>query len=164
MMPKLPGDYIAGLVDGEGHFGLIRYKEVKRTRGGKDYYWEGWRWSILFVINLHSDDEKILRQVRKTLSCGKIYGDKKRPLSMYQVFDFQSIVSKIIPFFEKYPLRAKKSLDFELWKEAVEILEDVKCRSGGRGQKMKILPSEQDRLEKIHRELKKLHGSAEPRL
>lgn len=157
-MAKLPGDYVAGLVDGEGHFGLIYYKEIKKSRSGKDYHWEGWRWCVPFVINLHAHDREILEQVRETLGCGKIYRAKGRSLAMYRVDEFKSMVDKVIPFFEKHPLRAKKKLDFELWKKAVKILQVIKRRSGGRGQKVKILPDEQKELERIYFKLKELHG------
>lgn len=123
-----------------------------------EYRWEGWRWCVTFTINLHVNDKGILKQVKETLGCGKIYQDKSRPLAVYRVDNFESVINKIIPFFKKYPLRAKKKLDFELWKRAVEILQVIKRRSGGRGQKAKILPDELRELKRIHHKLKELHG------
>ena len=40
----------------------------------------------------------------------------------YSISDTDDLKNKIVPFFEKYPLCAKKRFDFQLWKEAVEIL------------------------------------------
>jgi len=160
-MAKLPGDYIAGFVDGEGHFGFRHYKEVKKFRGGKKRHWEGWRWIIVFGINLHSDDHEILKDVRDTLGCGSLYEYRNRPMIFYVVSNFNDIVTKVIPFFEKYPLHAKKKKDFELWKRAADILQRAKKRPGGRSSKLSLSPVGEAELISIDKDLKVLHYKKE---
>lgn len=115
----LPGDYIAGFVDGEGCFALKFRRDVKKNRIGQPAYFS---WDVEFAVVLRSDDLEILKQIQKTLGCGKIYicGRSQARYCVDSVFD---LFGKIVPFFEKYPLRAKKKKDFELWREAVIMFE-----------------------------------------
>ncbi len=53
----LPGDYIAGLVDGEGCFSLRLHKDVKSNRPGKPTYYH---WKLEFCIFMRIDDKPIL--------------------------------------------------------------------------------------------------------
>jgi hypothetical protein len=46
------------------------------------------------------------------LDCGTYYLDSKRSIGDFVVTKFADIDSKIIPFFDKYPLHGSKSLDF----------------------------------------------------
>lgn len=38
----------------------------------------------------------------------------------------KEIVNKVIPHFEKYPLQSVKKIDYELWKECVNLMADGK--------------------------------------
>ncbi len=69
---------------------------------------------------------------------------------------------KIIPFFTKFKLRAKKRLDFELWKEAVFIFKRNQRRNpviqnGEKKVFRRTIWAEQDlkRLKSISEEMKK---------
>src|SRR4030042_6307498 len=112
----LPGDYIAGFVDGEGSFPLTYRKDTHPKTHNRIYYY----WKPMFMICLKLDDFEILERIKETLHCGTI--SKSKRFVIYQVADFSDLINKIIPFFETYPLRAKKRHDFELWKEALQIL------------------------------------------
>ena len=113
MVEKLPGDYIAGFVDGEGCFAL---KFRKDSCHGRPTYF---RWDIEFILHLKNDDQEILESIQNTLSCGKI--NHPKGAVRYAVNDIDHLMKIIVPFFDLYKLHAKKRLDFELWKEAVEI-------------------------------------------
>ena len=80
-MPNLPGDYIAGFVDGEECFYLTYRSEKKYDRKGQPTYYR--------------DDIDILKQINKTLNCGKI----TVPTSSvrYNVQNMDDINDKIIP-------------------------------------------------------------------
>ena len=59
----------------------------------------------------------------------------------------KDLAEKIVPFFRKYKLRAKKSNDFNLWSQAVDILNKHKngilnVKAGVRGFIKKELPEE----------------------
>lgn len=113
----MPGDYIAGFVDGEGCFSLRLHKDVKKNRSGTPVYYF---WKPEFCIVLRIDDKSILEQILASLNCGRITVTKR--FVRYSVQDTRDLITKIIPFFEKFPLRAKKKNDYILWVEAIKII------------------------------------------
>lgn len=119
MISPLPGDYIAGFVDGEGCFALNFRRDVRRERKGTPVYFY---WDVEFAIFLRADDRPILEKIQQTLLCGRIGNPTKTGAVRFSVYHMDDLVEKVIPFFERYPLRAKKFHDFELWKEAVHLL------------------------------------------
>lgn len=153
---KLPGDYIAGFVDGEGCFALKFVRDVRYERKNKPTYFY---WDIEFVISLRGDDKEVLEKIQKTLGCGKINFNKKGD-ARYAVNDIGELLDKIVPFFEKYPLHAKKRLDFQLWKEALAILARNQQRNMQRSlkqtgfSKIQWSPKDFSRLREIHEEMR----------
>jgi len=117
VIEKLPGDYIAGFVDGEGCFALKFHRDVKYKRKDSPVYFY---WDVEFAILLRQDDYGILEKIKSTLGCGHI-SIAKRGSARYAVNDIIDLSEKIVPFFETHPLYAKKLNDFILWKEAVGI-------------------------------------------
>jgi len=118
---KLPGDYIAGFVDGEGCFALnfrrdIRHERGKRSKLKPTYFY----WKAQFVISLRSDDNELLQKIKNTLNCGQISFSRNN--ARYQISNLNDLKDIIIPFFLKHRLYGKKNKDFYLWKEAIGIL------------------------------------------
>ena len=156
-MEKLPGDYIAGFVDGEGCFALKFRRDVKPDRKNKPIYFY---WDIEFVIELRGDDKEILERILEILDCGKI-SMSKRGSVRYAVNEINDISTKIIPFFETYKLHAKKKYDFLLWKEAVIIFKRnqrlmLNRRKGEKGfHKIFWNADDIERLKQIHIEMGK---------
>lgn len=112
----LNGNYIAGFVDGEGCFTLLgRYyldlRDVKYR----------FRFTPRFQIKLKNNDIDILTDVLETIGTGNIRIDDR--FVWYYVQGIKGN-KKIIEFFEKYPLQARKKEDFKTWKEIVIILEE----------------------------------------
>jgi len=116
-MKTLPGDYIAGFVDGEGCFALTFRRDVRHKRKGSPEYFY---WDIDFIIVLREDDLEILEKIQQTLQCGTISKTKSGNVR-YNVSRMEDLVKIIVPFFHQYPLHAKKKFDFLLWAEAVNI-------------------------------------------
>lgn len=117
---KLPPDYVAGFIDGEGSFSVVIAKH-KQKRLGLDA-------RLNFGIELRDDDLEILLKIQKTLDCGRIYHLRYQkygwyPHSLFKVSAIGEIRDKLIPFLRKNPLRAKKRLSFELFVQAVSIFE-----------------------------------------
>lgn len=115
------GYWLAGFVDGEGCFLLYN----KNRKGvpiccGR------------FIIALRKDDLPILDKIKRFLGCGRIYLDDKRarsrPQAKYVIYHSADLKQVVIPLFEKYSLRAKKARDFVIWKQAVELLVEIKSR------------------------------------
>ncbi len=111
-------NYIVGFVDGEGCFSITINKCNKRIPEVR----------LLFEIELEESDEEILYKISKTIGCGKVYkvSYKKHPSwnihSKLKVSNFKDISDKVIPFFTKYPLQAKKRFQFERFCEVAEII------------------------------------------
>lgn len=161
-MNELPGDYVAGFVDGEGCFALNFRRDVRHDRKGSPVYFY---WDAEFVILLRADDRDILEKIQHALNCGNISVSKRNSVR-YSVTNFDDLNFKIIPFFKKYPLRAKKLSDFILWKEAVDILgrnkqKKIKRLKYQRGfPKIKWKTGDIQRLKGIHKEMQEYKSRA----
>ena len=90
------------------------------------------------------------------MECGLVSGPgKDGAVVRYAVNIIDDLKGKILPFFEKYPLQAKKKNDFELWKEAVEIFYRNKKKAinigniSGTSQKVRWNPRDLKRIEEI---------------
>ena len=157
-LAKLPGDYIAGFVDGEGCFALTFRKDTKyniTNNKPREYYY----WGVQFAIVLRSDDIHILELIKDKLGCGSITYTKDRTQARYSVQNARDLSEKIIPVFRQYKLRAKKAFDFNLWGQAVEILNKhrngvLNTKTGIHGFVKKELPEEDGkRLIKLRGEM-----------
>lgn len=161
-MVKLSADYIAGFVDGEGCFALKFRREIRRERKGAPEYFY---WDIEFAIVLREDDREILERIKETFGCGRM-SISKSGQARYAVNDISDLNDKIVPFFDRYRLQAKKKHDFQLWKEAVAIIKmnqrlNLNRRAGDRYfHKTNWDIKDLKRLEEIHRAMKsyKSHG------
>ncbi|MBA7716133.1 hypothetical protein ES703_125198 [subsurface metagenome] len=111
------GHWIAGFTAGEGCFEFRLTKDKKfRPR---------------FSLKLRDDDAPMLFKLATALGCGRVYPeqrDGKNPVAVYAVHDIESLYSIIIPCFERYPLRAKKAREFEVWKAAVTMMFQITRR------------------------------------
>ena len=111
-------NYIVGFVDGEGCFSVTFNKNGNRLPEVR----------LIFEIELREDDEPILHEIKKVLDCGNIYRlqyeryAKWRPHVKLKVSNFSDISTKVIPFFEKYPLQAKKRLQFQTFCSVAELM------------------------------------------
>ncbi len=145
---KLSGDYIAGFVDGEGCFALKFRKDRKQNLGNKklrEYFY----WGVEFAIVLRSDDIQILELIKDELGCGSITHANNGAQVRYSIQNTKDLAEKIVPFFKQHELRAKKAADFDLWSQAVEILNKHKngvlnIKTGIRGFVKKELPKEDE--------------------
>lgn len=97
--------WFAGFTDGEGNFGISLVKD-KYIR-------------FKFRIRLHIDDLQTLEFIQKTLGVGSIYTEKNE--CIFEVFNFEDILTHIIPIFSYANLITKKHLDFLDFKKAVLI-------------------------------------------
>lgn len=105
------GHWLAGFLDGEGCFC------VARTCGGR---------SRICSLNVavRSDDRAILEEIQRETGIGKVYDSPGRgttkPYSRW-IVQTQPECAALVEILDRYPLRAKKALDYMLWKEAVAI-------------------------------------------
>jgi len=119
MNSKLNPNYISGFVDGEGCFSVTFNKKKDMIRPEV---------RLIFEIELREDDLEILRRIKNTLGCGNIYHlrylrySKWIPHYKYKVSNIKDISEKVIPFFRKYPLQAKKKYSFERFYKVSQLV------------------------------------------
>lgn len=104
------GHWFAGFVDGEGCFSLQRVPQGQVAPR--------------FVVTLRDDDRPILEAIAARTGIGTL-----RPLPARLTFNPQAtwaVASKrdhmtLVSIFDRFPLRAKKAQDYEIWRRAVLI-------------------------------------------
>lgn len=98
--------WLSGLIDGEGHFGIKAH-----TRGTH---------APFFALKMRSDERGLLERICRTLGVGTISEERREPNPMVKyVIQDKSGCQRLVDLLDKYPLRAKKRLDYWAWREAV---------------------------------------------
>ena len=112
--------WVIGFVDGEGCFsvGIFRNRILKN----------GWQVFPEFVVTQGAKSLAALEELQKFFGCGKIfvntrYDNHREPLYRYCVRSTEDLRKKIIPFFQKYPLRTAKRNDFAHFVTIVRMME-----------------------------------------
>jgi len=67
---------------------------------------------ISFKLGQHSRDVQLIKSLKEYLACGECYLRSDQKLVEFFCTKFSDIDEKIIPFFEKYPLKGVKALDY----------------------------------------------------
>lgn len=113
---KLNPYYITGFIDGEGCF-LINIRPLSGTKIGYHVY-------LAFKVKLHSRDTALLQNIRNCLHEKGNIIIRKDGYIEYLVFSIKDL-EVIINHFEKYPLITQKWSDYQLFKQAFEL---IKCK------------------------------------
>jgi len=118
------GNWLAGFTDGEGHF------QIAKQNGSNPRT----NYKCRFRIGLRDDDKAILEEIHYALGIGTISANPIRdkhngqPQTRFCVNALDEC-AELMKLFDRYPLRAKKQQDFEVWKLAVaELLKPRRCR------------------------------------
>lgn len=116
---KLDPNYLVGFVDGEGSF-CVSMNKHKTTKYKVDIRPE-------FEIELREDDAEIIHRIQVTLNCGNIYRLEYerydwQPHIKFRVGKISELHDIVVPFFEKYPLQAKKREIFNIFKIIVGMV------------------------------------------
>lgn len=102
--------YVTGFVDAEGTFSMSVIKETN------------WVVQTVFRIHLHSKDAAILYKIQSFFGgIGSVNINTKDQSVSFNVKKLEDIVNVIIPHFIKYPLRTNKLVDFNIWRECIEL-------------------------------------------
>ena len=110
-IPSDLGNFLAGFALGEASFMIV-------CRPRDDY---ARRWKLSAAFNVSQTDRAPLELFRETLGCGSLR--KAGNGGWYwEVNRLSEIVSRIIPFFRRFPLVGWKARDFELFAEAAMLL------------------------------------------
>lgn len=113
-------NWLAGFIDGEGCFGIYKRKD---SAG----------WIFRFFIKLRDDDAQILYDCQSYIGGTVRLIASTNPKWGGQVVwsvSSRSDCLKLIELLDEHPLRAKKRLDYALWRRAVFLFDDVQRHVG----------------------------------
>ena len=115
--------WISGFTDGEGCFSIALIKN-STTRFGKQIFPE-------FVVTQGAKSLPALQDIRDFFGCGNIFINKRydnhhEHLYRYCVRSISELNEKIIPFFERFPLRTHKQEDFAIFKKVIGMMVEKK--------------------------------------
>lgn len=99
--------YITGFTDGEGCFSVSFNRRAKLKTGIEV------RPSFCLAQNKRS--LQVLKDIHAYFGCGAIRFSKYDQMYKYEVRSVGDLVNRIIPHFQKYPLRTAKAHDFEIF-------------------------------------------------
>ena len=77
-----------------------------------------------FQIRLHSKDKALLEQIKSYFCAGRIY--KQESESVQLRVESVKDLAKVLDHFDRYLLITQKRADYELFKQAVELLQNKK--------------------------------------
>lgn len=107
--------WITGFIDGEGCF-CVSFNLKERLTLGIEVRPS---FSVSQTRDKSGLNLKCLQDLLDFFGCGFIRFSKRDNTWKYECRDLSDIRLRVIPHFEKFPLRTKKFKDFELFKEAV---------------------------------------------
>jgi hypothetical protein len=118
--------WITGFVDGEGCFSinLVRQPHRQNRRG----YKTGIQVAHQFVVTQGAKSVECLRMMQQffgvgRMHCNRRHDNHKEDLYQFVVCRRSDLLEVIIPFFQRYPLRTAKSMDFAKFVRCMEIIE-----------------------------------------
>jgi hypothetical protein len=110
-IPAELGSFLAGFALGEASFMV-----VCRRRG--DY---GRRWKLSAAFNVSQKDRAPLELFRDTLGCGTMRRAGNNGW-YWEVNHLSDIQSRVVPFFDRFPLVGTKAEDYRRFRAAARIL------------------------------------------
>lgn len=119
MGTKLEAQWIVGFVDGEGCFNL----DVHRK---KDMRW-GLQMQPEFTVVQNEVDIQILHALKDSFQCGSVSVNRKDRTGTryhFRVKSVKDLQEKIVPFFEKHPLKTKKNVEFRTFRTIVRLMNE----------------------------------------
>ena len=110
---RLSTDWIVGFIDGEGcfHIGISRHPELRF----------GYQILPEFTVVQHKRNIGLLKTLRSIMGCGvvrKNHGDRY----CWRVRKLDNLYEIILPFFQKHPLKSKKSVEFHKFAKVVRMM------------------------------------------
>ncbi len=111
---RLEAQWVVGFVDGEGCFyvGVNAQPEMKA----------GYQVLPEFTVVQHKRDVQLLYALKQFFGCGVVrqnHGDRMA----YRVRGFEHLLERIVPFFERHPLKTKKHLDFLKFRQVLMMMQ-----------------------------------------
>ena len=118
--------WVLGFVDGEGCFSI---GFVRQSGGrGRSGYKLGYQVSHRFAVTQGVSSIGCLEVLHEYFGVGRVFVSRRHDnhredLAQYIVDARRSLVEAVIPFFERYPLRTAKRLDFEKFARCLRLID-----------------------------------------
>ncbi len=114
---KLTPEWIVGFIDGEGcfHVGISKHSDLRI----------GYQVLPELTVVQHQRDLDLLYELRSAMNCGVVrrnHGDR----FCWRVRSLNNLIQIVIPFFDKYPLKSKKSIEFLKFRKVVIMMQEGK--------------------------------------
>jgi LAGLIDADG endonuclease len=112
--------WVVGFVDGEGCFSCSIYRNRKMTLK--------WQVRPAFDVVQGESSRDVLEDLQRFFGCGKVYINRRRDnhkedLLRFNVYRFEDLRTKIVPFFRENPLRTSKRENFVKFARIIELME-----------------------------------------
>jgi hypothetical protein len=107
-------NWVSGFTAGEGCFFINIIKSSQ--------YKSGAQIKLRFQLTQHKRDTWLMKTLIEYLGCGAYYSN--RDAGDFIVEKLSDITTKIIPFFDKYPIVGVKAFDFADFKRAAELMKN----------------------------------------
>ncbi len=107
--------FLAGFIDGEGSLCV----SIKKHKNGKF----GYLLDPEFFLYQHKDKREILDLAQMIFNTGRIYTKSDNPdVLVFSIDARQSLLEKVVPFFEKYMVFSTKFPDYQKFKKILLAL------------------------------------------
>jgi hypothetical protein len=106
--------WFSGFADGEGSFGIY---PTYRPHGG---------YTPRFALHIRADDLPVLEELRAEFGgsirfrCTQAERGEGRPQAYWTV-NGKADLARLVAYFDRFPLRAKKQRDYAIWRHAVQV-------------------------------------------
>ena len=106
--------YISGYADGEGCFTVSIAPRATLA--------VGWEVRPSFSVSQNGDRAEVLQLIEATFGCGNIRPDRSDRTLKWETRRLEDLLDRVIPHFERYPLRSSKQKDFESFRTVVQLM------------------------------------------
>ena len=111
---RLEAQWVVGFVDGEGCFYIGINSQPEMSAG----------YQVLpeFTVVQHERDIQLLYALKQFFGCGVVRRNHAERMA-YRVRNADHLRERVLPFFEKHPLKSKKRLDFLKFRKVLLLME-----------------------------------------
>jgi len=137
----LDPNWVAGFSSGEGCFLISIFKDKTLT---------GFVVRLRFNLTQHTRDTQLIQNLVDFLGCGRyVAGPKGYNHCEFIVSSFSDITKTLIPFFEKYPIKGYKNIDFYDFCRAAKMMQNKEHLTLEGLEKIRLIKSGMNRSRNI---------------
>ncbi len=113
---NLNPNFVSGLIDAEASF-IISVRQRSKLKE------DNWIVQASLQVRMNNKDLALLVLIQRFFNdIGSFSHNTKTNTVNYTITKLKDLVNVVIPHFKNYPLRSAKSIDFQLWVQCVEMI------------------------------------------